>query len=85
MPIIEPDTQSASRRAKDEEIAGEPLLLPPNLSPDAAWQPVEAHLGRVRRQPLALPGIVENGVIRLLVSDVILPEHSRVIVVAESA
>jgi hypothetical protein len=85
MATIEPDTRSASRRAQDEEIAGEPPLPPPPLSPDATSAPVEHHIGRAKRHPLALSGVVENGVIRLIDPDVTLPERSRVIVVAESA
>jgi hypothetical protein len=41
---------------------------------------VESHLGR-RRRPLAVAGVVENGLIRLLDPAVTLPEHSRVIIV----
>jgi hypothetical protein len=85
MPKIEPDMRSASRRAQDEQIAAEPPLEPPQLPPDSAPESMEAHLGRTRRHPLALPGVVENGVIRLIDPNVTLPERSRVIVVAESA
>jgi hypothetical protein len=85
MAKIEPDTRSAARRAQDEELATEPPLSPPELPPDAVPAPVEAHLGRTKRHPLALPGVVENGVIRLIDPGVTLPERSRVIVVAESA
>lgn len=85
MHTIEPDTRSASRRAIDETIAAEPPLSPPQLPPNAVPAPVEHHLGQPKRRPLALPGIVENGVIRLIDPGVTLPEQSRVIVVAESA
>jgi hypothetical protein len=46
---------------------------------------VEAHLARLPRRPIALAGIVEHGVVRLLDPAVKLPEHSRVIVVASDA
>jgi len=81
---IEPDTRSATRRALDEKIAAEPPFPPPQLPPNAAPAPVEDHLRRRKRRPLALPGVVENGVIRLIDPGVTLPERSRVIVVAES-
>ena len=76
-----PDTRSPQRRIMDEQIASEPMLAPPELSPDAAPAPVEAFLAR-RRKPMAVAGVVENGLIRLLDPDVRLPEHTRVIVVA---
>ncbi len=84
MPTIEPDSRSAARRALDEQIAGEEHLPPPPLPANAAPVPIEDHLRREARRPLALPAIVENGVIRLIDRGVKLPEHSRVIVVAES-
>ncbi len=83
MPTIEPDSRSASRRSFDEQIAGEPHLPPPELSPDAVPARVEDHLHREARHPLALPAVVENGVIRLIDRGITLPERSRVIVVAE--
>ena len=82
---VEPDTRSASRRALDENIAAEPPLPPPQLPPGTVAVPVEDHMRRAKRRPLALPGVVENGVIRLTDPGVTLPERSRVIVVAESA
>jgi hypothetical protein len=78
------DYRSASRRALDEQIAAEPPLPPPNLSSNVKPSPVEAHLARVRR-PLAVAGVVENGVVRPLDPAVKLPEHSRVIIVATEA
>jgi len=78
------DQRSAERRARDQEITGEALLGPPKLAPEAVPAPVEAHVGRDRRQPLAIPGIVENGLVRPLDPGVKLPEHSRVIIVAEA-
>jgi hypothetical protein len=70
---------------RDEQIAAEPPLAAPELPPDAAPSPVEAHLGRYRKRPVAVAGIVENGLVRPLDSEVKLPEHSRVIIVATEA
>ncbi len=75
------DQRSPGRRARDEQIAAESPLPPPELPPDAAPSPVEVHLGRCRR-PLAVAGVVENGLVRPLDPTVKLPEHSRVIIVA---
>ncbi len=76
-----PDLRSPQRRARDEQIADEIQLPPPDLPPDAAASPVEAHLAS-RRRPVAVAGVVENGLVRPLDPDVRLPEHSRVIIVA---
>jgi hypothetical protein len=78
------DERSAARRALDEQIAAEPPLTPPDLPADAPCSPVESHFGRHRR-PLAVAGIVENGLIRLLDPAAKLPEHSRVIIVTTEA
>lgn len=75
------DQRSPSRRALDEQIAAEPPLAPLELPPDAVPSPLETHLGRMRR-PLAVAGVVENGLVRPLDPTVKLPEHSRVIIVA---
>ena len=85
MANIEADSRSAGRRVRDEAIAAEPPLRPLELPADAAPSPLEGHLGRGRRHPLALAGIVENGLVRLLDPAMKLPEHARVIVVAEGA
>jgi hypothetical protein len=82
MPIPESDLRSRELRAQDEQIAGEAQLTPLNLPPDVEASPVEAHLGRQRRRPVAVAGIVENGLVRPLDPEVILPEHARVIIVA---
>ncbi|MGA2704597.1 MAG: hypothetical protein ABSH35_26310 [Isosphaeraceae bacterium] len=50
--------------------------IPPGEQP----RPLEEHLGH--RHPVAVVGVVENGVGRLLDPRVRLPEQSRVIVVA---
>lgn len=80
MPIPQPDTRSESRKALDEELAAAPLLPIPDPSPGDVPRPLEAHLHP--RRPVAVVGIVENGVVRLLDEGVSIPEHSRVIVVA---
>jgi len=85
MAISEEDQRSPERRVRDERIATEPQLPPPGLYPDAIPSPVETHLGRLRRQPVAISGIVENGLVRPLDDSVKLPEHSRVIIVAEAS
>lgn len=61
------DERSPQRRAQDERIAVEPL---------------EAHLARHGRRPVAVAGVVENGLVRPLNPSVKLVEHSRVIIVA---
>lgn len=85
MTHIDADQRSPARKTQDEEIALEPELPPLELPPNAIPSPMESHLQRTRRHPVALTGIVENGVVRILDAGVTLPEHSRVIVVAESA
>jgi hypothetical protein len=76
-----PDRRSSQRQTLDEQIASEPQLAPFTIPPDAAPLPVETHLARIRR-PVAMAGIVENGLIRPLDPSVKLPERSRVIIVA---
>ncbi len=85
MTTSEHDTRSASRRERDEQIAAEAKLPPLDLASDAASSPLEAHLGRHRRRPLAVAGIVENGLVRPLDTAVKLAEHSRVIIVTTEA
>jgi hypothetical protein len=77
--------RSPEHRLRDEEIAAEAPLAPLELPPDATPLPVEAHLGRHRRRPMAVAGIVENGLVRPLDTAVKLPEHARVIIVAAEA
>ncbi len=57
-------------------------MPPPELPSDARAAAVETHLARQRRHPVAVAGVVENGLVRPLDSTVKLPEHSRVIIVA---
>lgn len=75
------DNRSPERRAKDERIASEAPLPSPQLPADAVPVPLE-NLLRGRRQPVAVAGVVENGVVRPLDPAVKLPEHARVIIVA---
>lgn len=79
------DHRSPDRRARDEQIAAEPHLPPPQLPLNAATSPLEAHAAPRRRRPLAVAGIVENGLVRPIDPTVKLPERSRVIIVASEA
>ena len=81
MPTPQHDTRSEHRKALDEQLAAEPLLPIPEADPGEVPRPLEAHL-RPRRRPIAVVGVVEKGVIRLLDTGVTFPEQSRVIVVA---
>lgn len=81
MITTEMDRRSPERRTLDEQIAAEPPLAPPELPPGAAPLPLEAHL-RQNRHPVAVVGIVENGLVRPLDPAVKLTERSRVIIVA---
>ena len=76
----EADTRSPERRALDEQIADQPHLPFPELPSDACSLPLEAHLRR-RRRPLAVAGVVENGLIRPLDPSIKLLERSQVIIV----
>jgi hypothetical protein len=84
MAVPAPDNRSAARRALDEKIAAEPPLPIPKLPAGTVLSPVEAPLERTRR-PVAIAGVIENGMVRLLDPAVKLPERSRVIVVASEA
>ncbi len=79
------DSRSPERKARDEQIAAEPPLPHPQLSSAAVPLPVEAHLARLRRRPVAVAGVVENGLVRPLDPAVKLQEHSRVIIVASES
>lgn len=80
MSLPAPDKRSPARRAQDEQIATEPQLGALDLPADAVPLPVERHFQQ--RRPVAVVGIVENGLVRPLDSAVELAEHSRVIIVA---
>ncbi len=81
MTIPEVDPRSPARRARDEQIAAEPRMAPLDLPADAVGSSVMAHLVLHHRRPLAVAGIVENGLVRPLDPDVKLPENARVIIV----
>lgn len=76
------DKRSAERRAHDEQIAAEPPLPALEIPPGAATASVENHLARLLRRPVAVAGIVHNGVVRPIDPAIKLPEDSRVIIVA---
>lgn len=76
------DDRRPDRRLRDEQIAAEPPLPPMELPAEAVASPVEVHLKRATRQPLAMLGVVENGLVRPLDPTVTLPENTRVIIVA---
>ncbi len=59
------DDRSPERRALDEQIAAEPRLETPELTAHATAGPMESLLTRRRRHPIAVEGVVENGVVRL--------------------
>ena len=75
------DKRSPGHRARDEQIAAEPHFAPLDLPSGAVASSMEARLPRPR-QPWAVVGVVENGLVRPLDPAVELPEHSRVIIVA---
>jgi len=81
MSTLEPDDRSAARRGRDEQIAAQPPLDPPALPPHAQPLRMEAHLAG-RRHPVAVAGVVENGLVRPLDPAIRLAEHARVIIVA---
>lgn len=82
MPNSAGDQRSPERRARDERIAAEPARAPLIVAPGTEPSLVEAHLLRRARRPVAVAGVVENGLVRPLDSSVSLPGHSRVIIVA---
>ena len=82
MPSPQPDQRSDRRKFLDEQVSAEPPLPPPNLAADLQPMPVEEHLRRRRRRPLAVMGVVENGLVRPLDPQVKLPERAQVIIVS---
>ena len=57
-------------------------MPPAELPPDTPFSSVETQLARHGQRPMAVAGIVENGVVRPVDPTVKLPEHLRVIIVA---
>ena len=82
MTILKTDERSPERRERDEQIVAEPQMPPLGLPPEASATPVETHLDQQRRRPVAVVGVVENGLMRPIDPAVKLPERSRVIIVA---
>ena len=80
MTTVPADDRSPEQRARDEAIAAEPPLPTPDLPTGATPAPLESLLRRGRR-PVAVAGVVENGLVRPLDPTVRLPERSRVIIV----
>jgi hypothetical protein len=76
------DSRTDRRKAEDERIASEPALQPLDVTTGNVPKPVEEHLRKLRRNPVAIIGVVENGVVRPLDPQITLPERSRVIIVA---
>jgi len=81
MAAIQPDTRSAERRALDEQMAEATPLPQLDLPRDAVAAPIEVHLSKHRR-PVAIAGVVVNGMVKPLDPGVRLPEDTRVIIVA---
>lgn len=84
MPIAETDERSSDRRMRDEKIAAEAPLPPLDVPLDEPVSPMEEHLARLRR-PIAVTGVVENGLVRPLDPAVKLLEKSRVIIVTSQS
>ena len=78
------DSRSPERRVHDERIAAEPQMAPPELPPDATPLSMETHQLRLAH-PVAIAGIVQDGMVRPLDPGVKLLEHSRVIIVASES
>ncbi len=81
MSTPEIDTRSPERRARDEKIAAEPPMPRPELPPGSVPMPLEHFHPRTQRRPIAVSGIVENGLVRPLDPSVHLTEHASVIIV----
>ena len=80
MASLAPDTRTPERRRQDELLAESAPLAPPALPDEAVPTAMETH--QVRRRPVAVAGVVENGLVRPLDPAVRLPEHARVIIVS---
>jgi hypothetical protein len=71
------DDRSDERRRRDEVIVAEAKLVLAKVPAGATGAPMEAFLARSSRRPLAIEGVVENGLVRPLDPTVILPESAR--------
>jgi hypothetical protein len=80
MPTPQPDMRTERRKALDEQLASESHLPHPNIPAGEQPRPIDEHIRH--RRPVAIVGVVENGMVRLLDPHMTLPEQSRVIVVA---
>ena len=76
------DARSPTRRAADERIASETPLPALDLPAGTPTKTLEDLLPPRRRKPVAVAGVVENGLVRPLDPSVKLAEHSRVVIVA---
>jgi hypothetical protein len=76
-----PDNRSSQQKALDEQTASEPPIAWPEIPPGTKPMSIEALMAS-RMRPIAVAGIVENGLVRPLDPAVHLPEHARVIIVA---
>ena len=76
MATPKPDDRTPDRRALDEAIASESPLSPLDTPAGTTPVPMESHLRKTRR-PVAVAGVVENGLVRPLDPTVRLPEHVR--------
>jgi hypothetical protein len=76
-----PDDRSPQRKALDEQIAAEPPIAWPEVQASANPVPIETLMAS-RRRPIAVAGVVENGLVRPLDPAVRLAERARVIIVA---
>lgn len=85
MDLEEPDPHTPEEQALDEQLASEAPRAPISLPPGARPSPMEAHLHRKPKRPMAHMGVVEDGVVRLLEPGVRLPEGAKVIIVAPEA
>jgi hypothetical protein len=64
MPTPQPDLRSERRKALDEQLASEPHLPHPVIPPGEQPRPLEGQLRH--RHPVAVVGVVENGLVRLM-------------------
>jgi len=77
--------RSPQRKALDERIAAEPPPPMPDIPPGTPRHTFEELFPRRHRRPIAILGVVENGLVRPVDTGVNLPEKSQVIIVATTA